>query len=64
MKTNACLNQTARYLAVDILTRIQRENSYSNILLNQTLMKYRLPVQDANLLTKIVYGTLQQQLTL
>ncbi len=64
MKTNACLDQTARYLAVDILTRIQRENSYSNILLNQTLMKYRLPVQDANLLTKIVYGTLQQQLTL
>ncbi|WP_281164859.1 16S rRNA (cytosine(967)-C(5))-methyltransferase RsmB [Liquorilactobacillus sicerae] len=64
MKTNTSLYQTTRYLAVEILTRIQQENSYSNILLNQTLMKYQLTVQDANLLTKIVYGTLQQQLTL
>ncbi len=30
---------TARLLAVEILTRIVRENAYSNILLNQALQK-------------------------
>ncbi|KRL04703.1 16S rRNA (cytosine(967)-C(5))-methyltransferase RsmB [Liquorilactobacillus oeni] len=55
---------TARFLAVDILTRIESNNSYSNLLLNQTMHKQHLSRVDGNLLTKMVYGVLQHRLTL
>ncbi|MFT8836277.1 16S rRNA (cytosine(967)-C(5))-methyltransferase RsmB [Liquorilactobacillus satsumensis] len=55
---------TARLLAVEILTRIVRENAYSNILLNQALQKKQLSRVDGNLLTRLVYGVLQHRLTL
>jgi 16S rRNA (cytosine967-C5)-methyltransferase len=55
---------TARYLAVEILTKIEKQQAYSNLLLNQTLLANNLNFKDAALLTKIVYGTLQHYLTL
>ena len=55
---------TARYLAVEILTKIQQQQAYSNLLLNQTLLANKLNFKDTALLTKIVYGTLQHRLTL
>ncbi len=51
---------TAREAALDILTRVEQEHAYSNLLLNQTLQKYRLDRLDAALATEIVYGTIQR----
>lgn len=51
---------SAREAALDVLVRIEQDRSYSNLLLNQTLQKYRLDRADAGLATEIVYGTIQR----
>lgn len=51
---------TAREAAMDILTQIEQEQAYSNLLLNQTLQKLKLEKQDAGLVTELVYGTMQR----
>jgi 16S rRNA (cytosine967-C5)-methyltransferase len=53
-------NRSARELAMDILTRVDTEQAYSNLLLNQTLQKANLPRNDAGLVTELVYGTIQR----
>ncbi|WP_125981686.1 16S rRNA (cytosine(967)-C(5))-methyltransferase RsmB [Loigolactobacillus iwatensis] len=58
------LKQTPRYLAVDILERVEKEGSYANIALDQVLDRVRLNSSDAGLLTNIVYGVIQHRLTL
>lgn len=55
---------TAREAALDILTRVEAEKAYSNLLLNQTLQKLSLSRPDAGLATEIVYGTIQRQNTI
>ncbi len=51
---------TARQVALDILVKVEQEQAYSNILLNQMLVKHKLPRADAGLVTEIVYGTIQR----
>lgn len=50
----------AREAAMDVLTRIDQDNAYSNLLLNQTLQKLKLERQEAALATELVYGTVQR----
>lgn len=55
---------TARRAALDVLTRMEREDSYSNLLLDAALRDSRLPRRDADLATALVYGVLERRLTL
>lgn len=64
MKRKFASDHSVRGLAVEILTRVQQENAYSNLLLNQVLQAEHLSVRDQALLTQIVYGSLQHRLTL
>ncbi|MBC8078838.1 MAG: 16S rRNA (cytosine(967)-C(5))-methyltransferase RsmB [Gorillibacterium sp.] len=51
---------SAREAAMDILTRVEEDRSYSNLLLNRTLQKLELSRADAGLTTELVYGTIQR----
>lgn len=55
---------TARALALDVLTKVEQQHAYSNLLLNQMLKKHRLERQEVGLLTEIVYGTIQRRHTI
>ncbi len=50
----------AREAAMDVLTRVEQDQAYSNLLLNQTLEKLKLERQEAALATELVYGTIQR----
>jgi 16S rRNA (cytosine967-C5)-methyltransferase len=50
---------SAREVALEILTRVEQDKSYSNLLLNQMLQKHPLERADVGLVTEIVYGTIQ-----
>ncbi|MGD6816218.1 16S rRNA (cytosine(967)-C(5))-methyltransferase RsmB [Metabacillus sp. 84] len=54
----------ARELAVETLTAIEKNQAYSNLLLNSTIQKSTMPPKDVALYTELVYGTLQRKLTL
>lgn len=54
----------AREVALEILTRVAEDQAYSNLLLNQTLEKYKLDRLDSSLVTEIVYGTIQRKNTI
>jgi 16S rRNA (cytosine967-C5)-methyltransferase len=58
--TNNGRKPGAREAAMDVLTRIEQDQAYSNLLLNQTLQKLKLERQDAALATELVYGTIQR----
>ncbi|MBN7275615.1 16S rRNA (cytosine(967)-C(5))-methyltransferase RsmB [Ligilactobacillus pobuzihii] len=58
------IEKSARYLAVRDLTRIEKESSYSNKVVDQTLESQLLLDRDVNLYTNLVYGTIQNKLTL
>jgi 16S rRNA (cytosine967-C5)-methyltransferase len=49
---------TAREVALEVLTRVEEDKSYSNLMLNQTLQKHPLERADIGLATEIVYGTI------
>lgn len=53
-----------RALAVQTLTKIGKQNSYSNLALNSVIESNNLSNRDAALLTNIVYGVIQHKLTL
>lgn len=53
-----------RESALDILIKIQKDQAYSNLLLNQTIQKNEIPKQDIGLLTEMVYGTIQRRDTI
>ncbi|SDY74302.1 16S rRNA (cytosine967-C5)-methyltransferase [Evansella caseinilytica] len=53
-----------REATLDILLKIEQRQAYSNLLVNETIKKAGLPQKDVPLLTELVYGTLQRQLTL
>lgn len=54
----------ARELALDILTRVDKEGAYSNLLLHQTLLRANLSRSDASLVTELVYGSIQRKNTI
>ncbi|MBM6618496.1 16S rRNA (cytosine(967)-C(5))-methyltransferase RsmB [Bacillus suaedaesalsae] len=53
-----------RELALDILLQIEKNQAYSNLLLNQSIKRSQIQQKDIGLLTEIVYGTIQRKLTL
>ncbi|KRL83714.1 16S rRNA (cytosine(967)-C(5))-methyltransferase RsmB [Ligilactobacillus apodemi] len=58
------INKTPRYLAVELLERVEKSGAYSNLALNQAITSNDLSKRDAHLLTNIVYGVIQHKLTL
>lgn len=57
-------NKNVRETAMDILDTIEKNQAYSNLLLNAAIEKNRLPQKDIGLLTELTYGTLQRKMTL
>ncbi|MDF2658508.1 MAG: rRNA methyltransferase [Paenibacillus sp.] len=55
---------SAREIALDVLTRVETEHAYSNLLLNQALLKHKPDKADAGLATELVYGTIQRRNTI
>lgn len=54
----------ARALAVDLLTRVERDRAYASVLLDATLARGGLPGKEAALLTELTYGVLRWRGTL
>ncbi|GIP36735.1 ribosomal RNA small subunit methyltransferase B [Paenibacillus sp. J31TS4] len=55
---------SARELAMELLTRVEQEGAYSNILLNQLLRQSQLDRREAGFATELVYGTIQRRNTI
>jgi 16S rRNA (cytosine967-C5)-methyltransferase len=53
-----------RSIAMDMLVAIEKNQSYSNLLLNTTIEKHELSAKDVGLLTELTYGTLQRRMAL
>ncbi len=53
-----------RDAALTILLTVDKSQAYSNLLLHQTIEKYKIDAKDRSLLTELTYGTLQHKLTL
>lgn len=56
--------KTARQTAFEILNKIQRDNSYSNLALDSVLDKTQADSTDKRLISAIVYGVVERKLTL
>src|SRR5699024_10359344 len=59
MKTNRLRN-----MIVDGLLRIEKDKSFSHILVDHEIKANNLSEKDAALFTEIVYGTIQRQITI
>ncbi|EKN64112.1 16S rRNA methyltransferase B [Neobacillus bataviensis LMG 21833] len=53
-----------RAIAMDTLVTIEKNQSYSNLLLNNVIEKNELSAIDVGLLTELTYGTLQRRMAL
>ncbi|KIL50422.1 16S rRNA methyltransferase [Jeotgalibacillus alimentarius] len=53
-----------REAALHILDQIDKNQSYSNLLLNHAIQKFNISKKDTGLLTEITYGTIQRKMTL
>lgn len=53
-----------RDATLSILLAVDKNQAYSNLLLNQTIKKYHIDAKDRALLTELTYGTLQYKYTL
>jgi 16S rRNA (cytosine967-C5)-methyltransferase len=51
----------SRLLAFDVITEVNRNDGYSNLLLPQALTASSLDERDRNLVTELVYGTIRMQ---
>lgn len=58
------MKKNVRELALEVLMKIEKNDAYSHILLNETIHKAPLNDRDIALLTEIVYGTIQRRDTL
>jgi len=63
MKQKNQLN-SVRDVAVEILLQIEKNQAYSNLLLNTMIKKHKVNEKDIGLLTEVVYGTIQRRDTL
>lgn len=61
---SAGVPSNARELAMELLTRVEKEKAYSNLLLNKMLRQSGLDRLDAAFATELVYGTIQHKLTI
>ncbi|WP_028392902.1 16S rRNA (cytosine(967)-C(5))-methyltransferase RsmB [Bacillus cihuensis] len=53
-----------RDIALDVLESVEKNQAYSNLLLNSMINKHQLSPADSGLLTEITYGTIQRKMTL
>ncbi|TFE03541.1 16S rRNA (cytosine(967)-C(5))-methyltransferase RsmB [Jeotgalibacillus sp. R-1-5s-1] len=53
-----------REAALHILDQIDKNQSYSNLLLNHAIKKFAINPKDTGLLTEVTYGTIQRKMTL
>lgn len=58
------IKKTTRYIAMELLTKVETQQAYSNLLINQSIKAGKLSSQDGALLTEILYGTISRKLTL
>jgi 16S rRNA (cytosine967-C5)-methyltransferase len=56
--------KNVREAAMDLLDTIEKNQSYSNLLLNTTIEKNKISPLDIGLLTELTYGTLQRRMAL
>ncbi|ERJ13424.1 16S rRNA (cytosine(967)-C(5))-methyltransferase RsmB [Haloplasma contractile] len=56
--------KNVRKAAFEIVTKVLGGNGYSNLLLNQMIKSKEIDPVDVSLLTEIVYGTIQNKITL
>jgi len=56
--------KSVRFQAVEILESIEKNQAYSNLLINHAIEDNRYSNVDAALLTELTYGTLQRKMTL
>ncbi|WP_456275002.1 16S rRNA (cytosine(967)-C(5))-methyltransferase RsmB [Bacillus sp. AK031] len=56
--------KTVREAALDVLESVEKNQSYSNLLLNHAITKYGVTGPDTGLLTELTYGTIQRRMTL
>jgi 16S rRNA (cytosine967-C5)-methyltransferase len=53
--------EASRLLAFDLLTEVNRNEGYSNLLLPQALNSSTLDERDRSLVTELLYGTIRMQ---
>jgi 16S rRNA (cytosine967-C5)-methyltransferase len=53
--------EASRLLAFDLLTEVNRNKGYSNLLLPQALNSSKLDERDRSLVTELLYGTIRMQ---
>jgi 16S rRNA (cytosine967-C5)-methyltransferase len=58
------LDNNIRAIALDVLIKIEQNQAYSNLQLNQTMQNANIKQIDKGLLTNIVYGTIQRKNTI
>lgn len=58
------IQKNPRYQAMTLLTRVEGEQAYSNLLVNQVIEENQWSPEDAGLFTELVYGTLSRKITL
>ncbi|MCQ6274045.1 16S rRNA (cytosine(967)-C(5))-methyltransferase RsmB [Bacillus sp. V3B] len=56
--------KNVREAALEILEMIEKNQSYSNLLLNNSIKKNEIDKKDIGLLTELTYGTLQRKIAL
>nr|WP_263328041.1 16S rRNA (cytosine(967)-C(5))-methyltransferase RsmB [Neobacillus sp. Marseille-Q6967] len=56
--------KNVRETAMELLTTIEKNQSYSNLLLNSTIEKNKIAPIDVGLLTELTYGTIQRRMAL
>lgn len=56
--------KTARQTAFEILNKIQRDNSYSNLALDSVLDRTQADINDKRLISALVYGVAERRITL
>ncbi|EUJ46138.1 16S rRNA methyltransferase B [Listeria riparia FSL S10-1204] len=56
--------ETVREMALDLIEKIENNQSFSHLLINDALKKSDLNPMDRALLTELVYGTTQRRITL
>lgn len=62
--SNKKIKQSSRYLAVEILDKVEASQAFSNIVLNDVLRQNQLSPEDTRFLTELVYGVIQNKLKL
>ncbi|ALC91034.1 16S rRNA methyltransferase [Bacillus sp. FJAT-18017] len=57
-------SRNVREAALSLLESVEKNQAYSNLLLNSAIEKNAVPQRDIGLLTELAYGTLQRSMTL